>query len=441
VTLQRRAAVLAATLGVLATVGVATPASARDVAVPAPREAQAQQCTATTFLDQRVPALDVLQSELAWEVTRGAGVTVAVVDSGIAPNPHLTGAVVDGVDLVGDGSDPTGRADSYGHGTAIAGQIAARTIDGSGVQGLAPEASVMPVRVFAGVEEQQVEAGLGPSTPRLADGIRAAADRGAQIINVSMSTTVDEAVLRQAVAYATDRGSLIVASSGNRDSTLAIVEDDDDGVRYPAGVPGVLGVAATDLRGVVTDASIHGEHVAVSALGQDILTTSPAGADCIYAADAPATSFAAGYVSAAAALVAAAHPEETPAQWAYRLTATAIRADPDARTDSAGWGVVQPYEAIALIPGEGIRGPDGPFTDTGSTTEQTSAPVVVTAEPAPEASAIAIGLTASLGGLAVLGALGAAGVYLTRRREHAQGDRERSGRGLYGTVESDQTTG
>ncbi|POH85133.1 hypothetical protein CJ026_026315 [Ralstonia pickettii] len=85
----------------------------------------------------------------------------------------------------------------------------------------------------------------------------------------------------------------------------------------------------------VTDASIHGPHVALAAPGQDILTTSTQGGDCIYVSDKPATSFATAYVSAAAALVAAAYPQETPAQWAYRLEVTAVRANPDQRTDAA----------------------------------------------------------------------------------------------------------
>ena len=82
----------------------------------------------------------------------------------------------------------------------------------------------------------------------------------------------------------------------------------------------------TDADGVVTAASIRGPHVSLSAPGSDILTASAAGADCRFATD-PSPAFAAAYVAAAAALVAAAHPGESPAQWAYRLEATAVRAD------------------------------------------------------------------------------------------------------------------
>jgi hypothetical protein len=414
--------------------GIATSASAPAHAAPAHAAAAEETCTASTRITEPVPALDVMQSELVWGVTRGAGVTVAVVDSGVtATNPHLRDAVVGGVNLVGDGTDPSGLTDTYGHGTAIAGQIAARLIDGSSVEGLAPEARILSVRVFAGTEQQQIEAGLGPSSPRLADGIRWAADQGAQIINVSMSTTQDVPALRDAVAYAADRGSLVIGSSGNRDSTLSVEESEVDGERFPAGVPGAIGVAAADLGGVVTDASIHGPHVSVSALGQSIVTTSFVGGDCTYAGDVPATSFAAAYVSAAAALVAAAHPDETPAQWAYRLQATAVRADPDARDDAAGWGVVQPYEAIALIPGEGIRGPESPFVEGGSDAVASAAvePVRVVDEPAPDAEATVLGFVVGLGALILLAAAGAIGVFMARRRSERTAAPQRTGRGLY----------
>ncbi|MBZ4488305.1 S8 family serine peptidase [Microbacterium sp. cx-55] len=425
-----RALALIVAAGVATGVFVASPAQA----APPVRTAAQEQCTASTRITDPIPALDLMQSTLAWDETRGEGVTVAVVDSGVnAANPHLRDAVSGGINLVGDGTDPSGLTDTYGHGTAIAGQIAARLIDGSSVEGLAPAARILSVRVFAGVEQQQVEAGLGPSTPRLADGIRWAADQGAQIINVSMSTTQDAAVLRDAVAYATERGSLIIGSSGNRDSTLAVEENDTDGERYPAGIPGVLGVAAADLGGVVTDASIHGPHVAVSALGQNIMTTSFVGGDCAYAGDTPATSFAAAYVSAAAALVASAHPNETPAQWAYRLEATAVRADPDARDDTSGWGIVQPYEAIALIPGSGIRGPASPFVDAPSdeATPVAAAPVRVTNEPALDAEATIMGFSIGLGALILLAAAGAIGVFIARRRGERTASSAPVGRGLY----------
>lgn len=380
-------------------------------------------CTdAATFIPQRPPALNQLQAPLAWDTTRGAGVVVAVVDSGVdAANPHFAGVLAGGTDLVGDGAGSAGYADGYGHGTAIAGEIAAQTVTGSGVQGLAPDARILSVRVFAGTDDQAVAGGTGPSISRLAAGIRFAADAHAQVINVSLSTAVDDPALRDAVSYATAHGSLIVASSGNRDSSLAVEKDQQDGVRYPAGYPGVLGVAATGASGVVTDDSIHGAQVALSAPGQNVLTAANTGGDCVYASSAPATSFATAYVSAAAALVASAHPDETPARWAYRLTASAIRAHPDARDDDSGWGVVQPYEAIVLVPGSETAGPVNPFATAPPSAGGPAAAstVSVRANDDSQARQSATAVAVSVVGASLLAAIAALSILFARRRRAA----------------------
>ncbi|WP_051191706.1 S8 family serine peptidase [Microbacterium luticocti] len=394
--------------------------------------AQSGQCTASTRIADAPPAFQVLQTEQAWARTTGSGVTVAVVDSGVsATGAHLSGAVLTGTNLVPDHADASGRSDAYGHGTAIAGVIAARPASGSGLVGLAPGVKILPVRVYANVDDQAVKAGHGPDVGRLAAGIRYAAAHGAQIINVSLSTEASDPRLRAAVAFATGHGSLVVASAGNRDRSQSVAAGDHDGTRYPAGDAGAVGVAATGTAGVVTDDSIHGPHVTLAAPGQNVLSVVPSGGDCIFAADAPATSYAAAYVSAAAALVAAAHPHETPAQWAYRLEATARRANPDARDDASGWGVVQPYSAMVLVPGPGVRGPRSPFVDAGNPSPAVgAAPVVVGERPAANAPAwgvaslLAVLLPAALGVAASLGVL--------RRRGDAATAPALEGQGLYG---------
>jgi type VII secretion-associated serine protease mycosin len=392
------------------------------------------ECTADTRITDSPPAFQSLQATRAWAVSKGAGIVVAVVDSGVdASNPHLRGAVLKGVDLVKDGAAADGRSDDYGHGTALAGQIAARRIDGSGLVGLAPSAKILPVRVYSNVDDRAVEAGTGPNLSLLVRGIRYAADHGAQVINVSMSTAEAHASLAEAVAYAARKGSVVVSSAGNRDNSTSIGSNDEDGPRYPAADTGAIGVAATGVEGTVTDDSIHGPHVMLSAPGQNILSAGAAGGDCIFAADQPYTSYAAPYVSAALALVASAHRDETPAQWVYRLEATARRADPDARDDVSGWGVVQPYSALTLVPGPGIRGPKSPFPGAvvaPAAEHASAAPVTVDDLPPMNAPAWAITSIVGVIALAALGSFGTLSVL--RRRARTAQSHALTGRGLYG---------
>ncbi|WP_158319366.1 S8 family serine peptidase [Actinoplanes xinjiangensis] len=162
----------------------------------------------------------------AWSLTTGAAVTVAVIDGGVDAFGDLSGAVLDGRDFVGN--DPIAN-DENGHDTAVASLIAARGDNGAGIAGTRWACRILPVKV------------LGPegdgSIATTAAGIVYAADRGAKIINASLGTSQNLMVLRDAVAYAQSRGSLVVASAGN------------DAVRtshYPAAYPGVIAVGGTD---------------------------------------------------------------------------------------------------------------------------------------------------------------------------------------------------
>lgn len=341
-----------------------TIAAAQLPHVPGPGAADAtanpgEECDPGTprYVADPPSVLTRLAVDAAWEIATGAGVTVAVVDSGVdRGNVHLTDAVLPGIDLVSDDAD--GWTDVAGHGTAIAGQIAARPAPDheSGMIGIAPEAMILPVRVYDADTEQTREAGTAPRNDRVAEGIRYAAEQGAQVINVSISSTVDDAVLRDAVRFATDQGSLVVASAGNRLTT----DDPTDSARFPAAYPEVLAVTVVGEGDVTTDAAIHGPHIDIAGPGTNVLTTFFAAGDCVLAGDNPSTSFATGYVSAAAALVAERYPHETPEQWAYRLTVTAARPQADARNDLLGWGVVRPYAALAFVDDGTAPGPPSP---------------------------------------------------------------------------------
>ncbi len=395
------------TLGPAAT---ADPDAAVSRAIPI-YSADDDKCSPTVerFVPDTPSGIISLQGEQSWKLATGEGITVAIVDSGVSYlNVHLgETSVLPGANLVGDGEDPTGRSDITGHGTAIAGLIAARQVESSGVIGLAPQAKILPVRVFRSEDEESRKAGFGPSIGRMAEGIRYAVDHGATIINVSMSDSADSPVLRDAVTYAYERGSLVVASAGNRNTA----EDAVDGLRYPAAYPEVLGVTAVDSKDNVTDASIHGEQVDVAAPGANVLTTYFSMGDCIFATEAAQSSFATGYASAAAALLAQRFPEEGPAGWIYRLSATAARASADNRTDIDGWGLIQPYEALTFINDGSARGPVNPFYEKVERVEATPAPINLSQRQSPMVPTQNVALWA-----AALGVTATVVIVLLRRR-------------------------
>ena len=176
----------------------------------------------------------------AWTTATGAGITIAVVDTGVdLTHPDLA-ANVDterDVDFVDGKADTDGAQDTDGHGTHVAGIAAAVTNNGVGVAGVAPKARILPVRVL-GPEENR--------TARIAAGVRYAADAGAHVINLSLSYSppghVDTITgtmrpVQEAIAYALGKGAVVVASSGN-DSLPLCAE--------PAAVNGVLCVGAVD---------------------------------------------------------------------------------------------------------------------------------------------------------------------------------------------------
>lgn len=383
-----------------------------------------QQCEpgTTSFVQEPPPALARLGADAAWQLATGAGVTVAVVDSGVdVRNVHLTDAVLAGVDLVSPERAGNGWTDPAGHGTAIAGLIAARHYEApgvvSGVIGLAPYATILPVRVYVADDDAAREAGTAPRTDRMAAGIRYAAEHGAQIINVSVSSTTNDPDLEQAVHEATALGSLVVASAGNRLTS----EDTTDSPRYPAAYPEALAVTAVDDVDRPTEDSIHGPHLGIAAPGTNVLTTFLDGGDCMLSGANASSSFATGYVSAAAALIAERYPDETPAQWAYRLMVTAARPQAGTRTDLLGWGVVRPWAALAFVDDGTAAGPPSPVHPAGVVAEPTL-PVI---ELSDRSDALVTARTSSLwwvlgGAAALVGATLLSFPGLRRRRPGAR---------------------
>lgn len=278
-------------------------------------------------------ALTTLEADRAWGMSMGKGVTVAVIGTGVdAAHPDLRGRVVGGADF-GDGASRNGTSDHGAEGeqgTHVAGIIAAtgRNFRGDGMYGLAPEARVLPLRVYRNDK---------PAADATAKAIRYAARHGAQVINVSVSFTRPGKALQSAVDYAVKQmDAVVVAGAG---------DNGKDGNRptYPASLPGVVAVSATDKKGAVWQASHHSRTVTLAAPGVGILTTARDGD--YWTGDG--TTYAAPWVAAGAALLRAEHPRWTSGQIVKKLTDTADRKSSSGRDPRYGFGIVAPAAALA----------------------------------------------------------------------------------------------
>jgi type VII secretion-associated serine protease mycosin len=306
----------------------------------------------------------------AWARSTGTGATVAVVDTGVdATHPDLAGQVLPGADFV---TGTEGEAvDPHGHGTHVAGTIAALAGNGTGVAGLAPNARILPVRVLSAN-------GSGYMSD-VASGIVYAADHGADVINMSIGTTSQLEAVTSAVEYAHGRGVVVVAAAGNTRSSGSPVS-------YPAADAGVLAVAATDSSDNVAGYSNQGWYVDVAAPGTDILSTYPmASGEYRWMSG---TSMASPHVAALAALLKGYDHTLTPDQIEQAITASAVDLGVPGRDDDFGAGRIDAAAALAAVtpqPSTPQPSTPEPSTPEPSTPEQTTedTPAPTTPEPTP----------------------------------------------------------
>jgi serine protease len=298
-----------------------------------------------------------IQSENAWSLSAGAGVTVAVLDTGVATGGNDgINCIVEPRDVVNADNHPD---DGHGHGTHVSGTIAQATGNGIGVAGLAYNACIMPVKVLD-------DTGTG-SFADIAEGIHYAVDHGAGVINMSLGTNAryglrNDPIMDVELDYAQDQGVTVVCASGN------------DGwrknVSYPAIYPTTIAVGATDLNNNVTGYSNKGEGLDIVAPGGDLLKdlNNDGYADGILQETLingswgyhffEGTSMASPHIAAVAAMLMASDSTLTPALVYQAMTTTALDLNDIGYDATSGYGLIQAYDALVLtsvdVDGDGM---------------------------------------------------------------------------------------
>ncbi|GLW07554.1 type VII secretion-associated serine protease [Microtetraspora sp. NBRC 13810] len=289
--------------------------------------------------------LRTLNAERAWTVTKGAGATVAVIDSGVDDQvAELRGRVIQGPDLRPPMRD--GKVRVGNHGTAMASLIV-----GSGgedrIQGIAPEARVLalPVLNDQPLEGEDAEPELRRDTGDdnlLARAIRYAADRQVDVISMSLGGYGPQSAEREAVSYALSRGVVLVAAVGNDGNLESSKESGTTFWNFPAGYSGVIGVAAVSREGASASFSSDNLSVLVAAPGAGVPVVLPGGGHPAAEGTSPATALVAGV----AALIKAKYPDLSPALVARALTSTAKEVPAAGYDDEVGFGVVDAAAAL-----------------------------------------------------------------------------------------------
>ena len=287
----------------------------------------------------------------AWDLTQGAGVTVAVLDTGVdLTHPDLKGNLVKGYDAIAKNNTPK---DMNGHGTHVAGVIAAVTNNKQGVAGVAPGAKIMPIKVLG-------ENG-GGDLGSIIDGIQWATDNGAQVINMSLGGPIESPSWTAAVKYASKKNVVVVAAMGNE-------RDQGNPKNQPAATPGVIAVGATDPNDKITEFSSYGEWISVAAPGYAIKSTFPTYACETYTAykqnpeyfpsetkislkyaSVSGTSQASPVVAGVVAMMKAKNPRLTPAQARQALMSTALDLGKKGFDEDFGAGRVDALKALQAI--------------------------------------------------------------------------------------------
>jgi type VII secretion-associated serine protease mycosin len=314
-------------------------------AAPAPDAAAA---SADSIQAKEQWVLSMLNAQAAWSVTRGAGVTVAVIDSGV--NPHvsdLSGSVITGPNYTGVTTRPS-SSDWGVHGTWMASLIAGHGHDGglSGVTGTAPAAQILSIRVIPdradphyGKYEREEEARIQQS---LANGIKYAVTHGAKVISMSIGYSAPSNTVRAELQDAYDHGVVVIASAGNSGGPGSNKHGHPAPDSFPADYPGVISVSAVSASGTVANFSSDNLSVKVAAPGVQVPAQGRDGMYWLVSGTSPACALVAGV----AALIKSKYPRLAPDLVARALTSTTTDRPADGYDSQVGFGIVDAAAAL-----------------------------------------------------------------------------------------------
>ena len=267
--------------------------------------------------------LQMISSPLAWEESTGADIIVAIIDTGVnGAHPDLAGRVLAGRNIVSNNSD---SSDVMGHGTAVAGTVAAAGNNGIGIASVAYNARILPVRISNKSDGVAYHSDM-------AEGITWAADHGARVANLSYGVG-GSATVQSAAKYMRNRGGLVFVSAGNASS--------DPGW---SNLPDLLVVSATGNADVLTSFSNYGDFVDIAAPGSNIYTTTKSGGYGNWYG----TSFSSPIAAGVAALIMSRRPELDPSQVFDIMAQTAVDRGDEGLDPEYGAGRVDAGQALLV---------------------------------------------------------------------------------------------
>jgi len=330
---------------------------------------------ADSVRDAQAWVLDAVNAPAAWQVSRGQGVTVAVIDSGVNPNvSDLAGSVTTGPDLTGVHTPPSDP--NWGmHGTWMASLVAGHGHDGggSGIMGIAPEAHVLSIRVITDNTDPNFSRYEHEPQSRiqraLASAINYAVSHHAGVISMSLGYGLPSLPVRKALQNALNRNVVVVASSGNSGDTLSAQQHGQAPESFPADYPGVLGVAAVGQNAAAAGFSSDNLSVQVAAPGVRVPAQGRDGQYWLVSGTSPACALTAGV----AALIRSRYPALSPVLVREAMTSTARNRPASGYNDQIGFGTVDAAAALTAAARLNAKGLAGPGALAGVTKTSLSA--------------------------------------------------------------------